>query len=196
MSDKYTAEDYEKDARDVENGCAGIGWKRRAGMLRQAAQMMRECKCKVDGPLKLGHFCYCNEEVSLQSVSGGGSDVGYLGRVRLKINGEFVSYVREREVGGALTDDAVNKAFEAAEKWASENGFVSYMAPTDYIRAALESFAARRAAVPVVGTNEKLLDERHRLMNSFGNGPCADGRVRDRIAEIDAMLAAAPEVTG
>jgi hypothetical protein len=30
----------------------------------------------------------------------------------------------------------------AAEKWAKENGFVAYMAPTGYIRAALEHFAA------------------------------------------------------
>ena len=34
----------------------------------------------------------------------------------------------------------------------------------------------------------RLLDERNVLMNSYGLGPVADGQIRDRIAEIDAIL--------
>lgn len=40
---------------------------------------------------------------------------------------------------------------------------------------------------------EALHQERWMLMNSFGQGVFADGRIRDRIAEIDAMLSASPE---
>ena len=36
---------------------------------------------------------------------------------------------------------------------------------------------------------ESLEEERHRLDNSFGYGPFHDGKVRDRIAEIDRLLA-------
>jgi hypothetical protein len=36
---------------------------------------------------------------------------------------------------------------------------------------------------------EQLLEERNTLLNSFGNGPVADGRVRDRIAAIDRQRA-------
>ena len=36
---------------------------------------------------------------------------------------------------------------------------------------------------------EQLEDERNELMNSYGYGQVSDGRVRDRIAEIDDQLA-------
>ena len=39
-------------------------------------------------------FCYCDSHVSLQIVSGGASKEGYLGRVTLKIDDEYVDYIR------------------------------------------------------------------------------------------------------
>jgi hypothetical protein len=39
-------------------------------------------------------FCYCNKSVSLQMVSGGAAPEGYLGRVTLLIDGEYVEYFR------------------------------------------------------------------------------------------------------
>ena len=52
---------------------------------------------KVPGPLGMEDYCFCNDSVSLQSVSGGGATEGYLGSVRLKIDGQFVTYKREDE---------------------------------------------------------------------------------------------------
>lgn len=40
------------------------------------------------------HFCYCDEEISLQTVSGGASKDGLYGRVTLKVGDEYVEYVR------------------------------------------------------------------------------------------------------
>lgn len=40
-----------------------------------------------------------------------------------------------------VTDEVERVAIKAAEVWARENGFVSYMAPTGYIRAALQAVA-------------------------------------------------------
>lgn len=40
-------------------------------------------------------FCYCDDEISLQMVSGGGAEEGLFGRITLKIDGEYVSYLRE-----------------------------------------------------------------------------------------------------
>jgi hypothetical protein len=60
----------------------------------------------------------------------------------------------------------------------------------DTAQAALDSLAAAPSAPQGEGSaRERLEDERWRLMNSFGNGPVADGQTRDRIAEIDAQLA-------
>jgi hypothetical protein len=38
--------------------------------------------------------CFCHSGVSLQSVSGGAAPEGYLGRVTLLIDGEYVAYVK------------------------------------------------------------------------------------------------------
>ncbi|WP_413219074.1 hypothetical protein [Tritonibacter mobilis] len=38
-------------------------------------------------------------------------------------------------------------------------------------------------------TRDRLEDERERLMHEYGWGPAQDGKVRDRIAEIDKKLA-------
>ncbi len=67
----------------------------------QAAQIepsdgMQDSRPKPRMPIGLlgqEDFCYCNNEVSLQSVSGGGASEGYLGSVRIKVGGEFVRYV-------------------------------------------------------------------------------------------------------
>ena len=37
-------------------------------------------------------FCYCNPDVSLQMVSGGGAPDGYLGRVTLRIGDQYRDY--------------------------------------------------------------------------------------------------------
>jgi hypothetical protein len=39
----------------------------------------------------------------------------------------------------AVTDELEKIAITAAEKWANDNGFVGYMCPTGYVRAALEA---------------------------------------------------------
>lgn len=39
-------------------------------------------------------FCYCDDSISLQIVSGGGSKEGLYGKVTLKLNGEYVDYVQ------------------------------------------------------------------------------------------------------
>ena len=41
-------------------------------------------------------FCFCDNDISLQSVSGGGASEGLYGRITLKIGSEFVSYVKEQ----------------------------------------------------------------------------------------------------
>ena len=38
--------------------------------------------------------CFCHDGVSLQSVSGGAASEGYLGKVTLLIDGEYVDYVK------------------------------------------------------------------------------------------------------
>lgn len=40
-------------------------------------------------------FCFCGDHVSLQMVSGGAAKEGYLGRITLKVDGEYVEYVKE-----------------------------------------------------------------------------------------------------
>ncbi len=37
-------------------------------------------------------FCYCNKDVSLQIVSGGGAPEGYLGKVTLRIGDQYRDY--------------------------------------------------------------------------------------------------------
>jgi len=43
-------------------------------------------------------FCFCHSGASLQMVSGGGAPEGYLGRVTLLIDGEYVDYVKAQPV--------------------------------------------------------------------------------------------------
>lgn len=45
-------------------------------------------------PAPVEDFCYCNDEISLQMVSGGAAPEGLYGRVTLKIDGKYVEYVR------------------------------------------------------------------------------------------------------
>lgn len=39
-------------------------------------------------------FCYCNDQFSLQMVSGGGSEDGLFGRITCKVDGQYVDYKR------------------------------------------------------------------------------------------------------
>lgn len=59
--------------------------------------------------------------------------------------------------------------------------------------AEIETLLAERVRVPDGDPMEALREERLTLLNGFGQGAFADGRLRERIAEIDAMLSAAPE---
>jgi hypothetical protein len=54
-------------------------------------------------------FCYCNDEISLQIVSGGAAKEGLYGRVTLKIGDEYVEYMRAQpdESKRVMTDDEV-----------------------------------------------------------------------------------------
>jgi hypothetical protein len=45
--------------------------------------------------------------------------------------------VEEPQQCAVVTDEMEKRAILAAEKWASDNGFVAYMVPTGYVRAAL-----------------------------------------------------------
>ena len=37
-------------------------------------------------------FCYCDHEISLQTVSGGAAPEGLYGRVTLKVKGQYIAY--------------------------------------------------------------------------------------------------------
>jgi hypothetical protein len=52
---------------------------------------------------------------------------------------EVKRILAERQQCAVVTDEMEKRAILAAEKWASDNGFIAYMAPTGYVRAALES---------------------------------------------------------
>ena len=69
-------------------------------------------------------FCYCNDEISLQIVSGGGADEGLYGRVTLKINGEYVNYVKAQQAEVVPPDvvrDAERYRWLRNESWAGYN---------------------------------------------------------------------------
>lgn len=80
-------------------------------------QPSRPKPCMPVSPLGIEDFCFCNNEVSLQSVSGGGAPEGYLGKVRLKINGEYVSYVREKTPPAQPAERVVEGMVLVPEKW-------------------------------------------------------------------------------
>jgi len=63
---------------------------------------------KPDMPIGLlgqEDFCFCHEGASLQSVSGGGSDAGYMGEVTIKVGDEFVRYIRKAQPEQAKVGD-------------------------------------------------------------------------------------------
>lgn len=63
---------------------------------------IRECKDAAEAirahlaaqPATAEDFCYCDDDISLQMVSGGAALEGLYGRVTLKINGQYVDYVK------------------------------------------------------------------------------------------------------
>lgn len=78
-------------------------WCASRSMLMSNPPQSRPCDCKphhktapqqADAVPAKEDFCYCNDEISLQIVSGGGAPEGLYGRVTLKISGEYVNYVR------------------------------------------------------------------------------------------------------
>mgnify|MGYP003452400876 FL=1 len=46
--------------------------------------------------------CFCCSDISLQIVSGGGSQEGYLGRITCLVDGKYVDYVRTEHARGIL----------------------------------------------------------------------------------------------
>ena len=124
LSDMLRAHVEKGDPRDVANFCM---------FLHQRGESIRPAESVTHGedgmqpsrpkprmpvsPLGIEDFCFCNNEVSLQSVSGGAAPEGYLGRVRLKINGEFVSYVRESAQPAESVAEAVRCL---VERWRSQ----------------------------------------------------------------------------
>lgn len=71
-------------------------------------------------------FCYCNDEISLQMVSGGAAPEGLYGRLTLKIDGKYVEYVRAESAAPPaapavpLTDEQIDKILERERmKWAT-----------------------------------------------------------------------------
>lgn len=59
-------------------------------------------------------LCYCNDEISLQIVSGGAAPEGLYGRVTLKVNGEYVNYVKAPPAARSIGEIA--GVVEAAQK--------------------------------------------------------------------------------
>jgi uncharacterized coiled-coil protein SlyX len=60
------------------------------------------CRLLAEEALALPHdssaqdFCYCNDDISLQAVSGGAASEGLYGRVTLKVGEEYVKYYSEK----------------------------------------------------------------------------------------------------
>jgi len=66
-------------------------------------------------------FCYCNDEISLQMVSGGAAPEGLYGRLTLKIDGKYVEYVRAESAAPPaapavpLTDEQIRSMWLSSE---------------------------------------------------------------------------------
>jgi len=81
---------------------------------------IRECKDAAEAirahlaaqPAPAEDFCYCDDDISLQMVSGGAALEGLYGRVTLKINGQYVDYVKAQPAPVPLTDTETH-----AELW-------------------------------------------------------------------------------
>ena len=75
-------------------------------------------------------FCYCDDSISLQIVSGGAAVGGLYSRVTLKIDGEYIDYVRkhpkpECDWEGITADQAMTIALMKSEQPEQEpNGYV------------------------------------------------------------------------
>jgi len=78
---------------------------------------IRECKDAAEAirahlaaqPAPAEDFCYCDDDISLQMVSGGAALEGLYGRVTLKINGQYVDYVKAQPAPVPLTDSELAK---------------------------------------------------------------------------------------
>ena len=73
---------------------------------------IRECKDAAEAirahlaaqPAPAEDFCYCDDDISLQMVSGGAAPEGLYGRVTLKIGDAYVNYVKAQPALVLLTD--------------------------------------------------------------------------------------------
>lgn len=68
-------------------------------IFRPLIEVKEEPKLKISDLAKMDQrSCYCGEEISLQSVSGGHAPEGLYGRVTLRIGSHYVDYVRKPEI--------------------------------------------------------------------------------------------------
>lgn len=193
---KYTAEQVEAEA-----DCLPDAYEDQAAKLRDYAALLREresdvpegmAATKLKPPLPksfLGteDFCFCDNLVSLQGISGNGAPEGYLGNVRLKVNGKFVTYVREHESAKAsVTKDVLETAWRVFITMSShgESG-------PNALRKALEAVAPMLASarVPDEPTEEMLVAARDWSYRKYGKPIGNDAA----IGCWQAMLAAAGE---
>ncbi len=77
------------DALERASSFLSDGWR------EEAAVIMADIRAHLAAqPAPDEDFCYCDDDISLQMVSGGAALEGLYGRVTLKINGQYVDYVK------------------------------------------------------------------------------------------------------
>ncbi len=74
----------------------------RAKKCGDAVVAIRACLAAQPAPAE--DFCYCDDDISLQMVSGGAAPEGLYGRVTLKIGDAYVNYVKAQPAPVPLTD--------------------------------------------------------------------------------------------
>jgi hypothetical protein len=96
---------------------------------------IRECKDAAEAirahlaaqPAPAEDFCYCDDDISLQMVSGGAAPEGLYGRVTLKIGDAYVNYVKAQPA--APVPDALAEAVAKAIywEWRRDAGYVPWV---------------------------------------------------------------------
>lgn len=61
---------------------------------------------------QVGQFCYCNADVSMQMVSGGGAPEGYLGKVTLRIGDQYRDYFTHPQAPAAHVNQVMLEALK------------------------------------------------------------------------------------
>ncbi len=203
MSENYTAEQMEADFRMLEN-CDHFttGLEKQAlTRLRQAAQMMREvqaCSCCGRSDALETKCTDCGEiqtvyTVRDRQISDAMSTGGVAGR----------SMDRNKRQPVKVTDEDVERAVSMLDEYVDEKagGSADAMTIADWqcvMRAALESFATRHAAVPDVTKRvaEHMARSVEYIEKVYPNARQLDaGPIMRNLRRWSRMLAAAPEAT-